>query len=77
MTSGGIAAIGERARLGPFALAGVLITAANDADSVLAAWEALPAEVGVVILTPTAYAALSSKGVLARVGAPLWTVMPE
>jgi vacuolar-type H+-ATPase subunit F/Vma7 len=77
VTSSRIAAIGERARIDPFALAGVLITPANDADSMLAAWEALPAEVGVVVLTPAAYGALSSKGVLARPGPRLWAVMPE
>jgi vacuolar-type H+-ATPase subunit F/Vma7 len=77
VTSSRIVAIGERARIGAFALAGVLIAAANDADSTLAAWEALRAEAGVVVLTPAAYSALSSKGVLSRAGAPLWTVMPE
>jgi vacuolar-type H+-ATPase subunit F/Vma7 len=77
MTSSRIAAIGEGARVGAFALAGVLVAAANDADAVLARWEALPAEVGVVILTPGAYTPLSSTGVLARADAPLWTVMAE
>ncbi len=77
MTAIRIAAIGERARLGAFALAGVLVDAANDADSMVAAWKALPADVGVVILTPAAYAALRARGALAQVGAPLWTVMPQ
>jgi len=75
MTSSRIAAIGEDARIGGFALAGVFVAAADDADAMLARWEALPADVGVVILTPGAYTALSAAGVLARAGAPLWTVM--
>jgi vacuolar-type H+-ATPase subunit E/Vma4 len=76
MTSAGIAAIGERERVGGFALAGVLVVAANDPESVRTAWEALPAEVGVVILTPAAHTALASNGMLARAEARLWTVMP-
>ena len=76
MTPTTVAAIGEREQVSGFALAGVLVAAAGDADSVLAAWAALPADVGLVILTPAARAALASKGPLRRDGTRLWTVMP-
>lgn len=76
MTSTRIAAVGERERVGGFVLAGVLVVAATDATSVRAAWQALPAEVAIVILTPAAHAALASKGTLARDDLRLWTVMP-
>ncbi len=76
MSSIGVAVIGERERVGGFALAGVLVAAANDAASVRAAWQALPTEVGVVILAPAAHGALASDGLLAPGGARLWTVMP-
>ena len=72
-----VAAIGERERVSGFSLAGVLVAAAGDADSVRAAWEALPADVGLVILTRASRAALASRGLLARDGTTrLWTVMP-
>ena len=72
-----VAAIGERERVSGFALAGVLVAAAGDADSVRAAWDALPADVGLVILTQAARAALASKGLLAQDATTrLWTVMP-
>jgi vacuolar-type H+-ATPase subunit F/Vma7 len=77
LTLTAVAAIGERERVSGFALAGVLVAAADDAESARAAWEALPIEVGVVILTPAAHAALVSERLLARDGARLWTVMPE
>ena len=39
MTVTAVAAIGEREQLSGFALAGVLVAAAGDADSVRAAWK--------------------------------------
>jgi vacuolar-type H+-ATPase subunit F/Vma7 len=70
-----IAAIGERERLRGFALAGVRVVAADDGAAARAAWRELPAEVGLVILTPTARAALQSE-TSARRDDRLWVVMP-
>jgi vacuolar-type H+-ATPase subunit F/Vma7 len=54
-----IVAIGERERVSAFAFAGVEVAAAERPEEMLAAWEALPEDVGVVILTPAAHAALA------------------
>lgn len=54
----GIAAIGEPERVRVFALAGVHVAAATNAQAARAAWLALPVEVSLVILTPMAAAAL-------------------
>jgi vacuolar-type H+-ATPase subunit F/Vma7 len=54
-----VAAIGERFRVQGFALAGAAVHAAEDAPAVLAAWDALPADVAVVVLTPAAARALT------------------
>jgi vacuolar-type H+-ATPase subunit F/Vma7 len=53
-----VVAIGEEQRVRGFALAGVDVRTTADADSARAAWEALDADVGLVILTPAAAAAL-------------------
>ncbi len=68
-----IAAIGEAERVRCFALAGVHVAAADDPGSVRAAWDALPANVGLVMLTPAARDALTD---LDERGSPLWVVMP-
>jgi vacuolar-type H+-ATPase subunit F/Vma7 len=69
-----IAALGERERLRCFAFAGVHLAAAEDADAVRAAWRALPSDVGLVILTHAARAALSAE--LSQREERLWAVMP-
>ncbi|WP_432138401.1 MULTISPECIES: V-type ATP synthase subunit F [unclassified Streptomyces] len=53
-----IAAIGERPRVTGLLTAGVEVFPAHDPDAVRAAWDALPAHVALVILTPAAAAAL-------------------
>ena len=53
-----IAAIGDDARLAGYALAGVQVHAAGDDGAVREAWERLPDEVGCVLLTAAARAAL-------------------
>jgi len=53
-----IAAIGEPERIAGFAFAGVQVCAAEDPDAARAAWRALPEQVALLILTPTAHAAL-------------------
>ncbi|MFE7172932.1 hypothetical protein [Streptomyces sp. NPDC057616] len=55
-----VAAIGERQRVVGLATAGVVVLPAEDPEAVLAAWSGLPAEVGLVILTPAAAAVLGS-----------------
>jgi len=56
-----IAAIGERERVRGFAFAGVRVSPADDPQSVRAAWQALPQDVALLILTPAARSALRSE----------------
>ena len=70
-----IAAIGEFARIGGFALAGVQIAVADHPDAVRTAWRELPGDVGLVILTPAARVALEAEG-LGQADPRLWAVMP-
>lgn len=51
---GGIAVIGETTRVAALGLAGVLVVPAEDPEQVLAAWESLPDDVTLVLLTPAA-----------------------
>ena len=57
-----IAAIGEQERVRAYALAGVLVAAADDAGAARAAWRALPPDVGLVILTRAVQAVLAADG---------------
>jgi vacuolar-type H+-ATPase subunit F/Vma7 len=70
-----IVAIGEQQPLRGFALAGVEVVVADDPADTRAAWDALPAEVALVILTPAAHAAISASKLDSR-GQRLWVVMP-
>jgi vacuolar-type H+-ATPase subunit F/Vma7 len=70
-----IAAIGERDRVAGFAFAGVQVRAAEDPDTVRAAWRALPADIALLILTRSAQAALRDE--LDGHGRPLCVVMPS
>ena len=54
----GAAAIGERTRIAGYALAGVEVLVAENSPSALSAWEALPADVSLLIVTPMAEEAL-------------------
>jgi vacuolar-type H+-ATPase subunit F/Vma7 len=56
---GGVAVLGERLRVQAFALAGALVSIAEDEDAARRAWRALPGDVVVVILTPKSAAALA------------------
>ncbi|HEY3259735.1 MAG TPA: V-type ATP synthase subunit F [Pseudonocardiaceae bacterium] len=56
-----VAAIGERTRVDGFALAGVLVQVADAAAEVRTAWQALPSDVAVVLLTPSAAAVLDAE----------------
>jgi vacuolar-type H+-ATPase subunit F/Vma7 len=53
-----IAAIGEQVRVQGFRLAGALVYDAENPSAVRAAWDGLPADVTVVVLTPASAAAL-------------------
>jgi vacuolar-type H+-ATPase subunit F/Vma7 len=53
-----IAAIGEEVRVQGFRLAGALVYDAENPSAVRAAWDGLPADVTVVVLTPASAAAL-------------------
>jgi vacuolar-type H+-ATPase subunit F/Vma7 len=71
-----VVAIGESERLRGFALAGVHMAVAEDAAGARAAWHALAVDVGLVILTPAAHAALGPDE-LDRRGRRLWVVTGE
>lgn len=70
-----IVAIGEQERLRGFKLAGMDVDVAEDPADARAAWEALPPDVGLVILTPAAHAALAASELDPR-GQRLSVVMP-
>ncbi|WP_438828024.1 hypothetical protein [Streptomyces tropicalis] len=68
-----MAAIGERTRVGGLALAGVVVLPAEDPGTARAAWDALPADVVLVFLTPRAADALGDRP---AAGPPLMVVLP-
>ncbi|SFF99359.1 ATP synthase F subunit [Streptomyces mirabilis] len=51
---GRVAAIGERTRVAGLALAGVTVLVAEEPESVRRAWQDLPRDVALVIVTPAA-----------------------
>jgi vacuolar-type H+-ATPase subunit F/Vma7 len=69
------AAIGERARTIGYALAGVEVLHADDAEAARAAWASLDPDVGLVLLTPVAFAALEDA--LATQPWRAWVLLPE
>jgi vacuolar-type H+-ATPase subunit F/Vma7 len=73
--SGRVAALGEPIRVQGFALAGALSVAAEEPEAVRRAWESLPHDVVVVVLSPAAAGALGERR-RARRGI-LTVVMPE
>lgn len=71
-----VAALGEQVRIAGFALAGALTVPAETPDAVRAAWDGLPPDVVLVVLTPAAARALAAR--LADASAErLTAVMPE
>jgi vacuolar-type H+-ATPase subunit F/Vma7 len=70
-----VAAIGEEQRVRGFALAGVDVMTAAEETAARAAWEALDAEVGLVILTPAAAHGLRHE--LANATRRLWVELPR
>jgi vacuolar-type H+-ATPase subunit F/Vma7 len=71
--AGNIFAIGERERVRALALAGVRVVSADDPEAARAAWEALSARPGLVILTTAARDAVAPS----EQGERLWVVIPE
>jgi vacuolar-type H+-ATPase subunit F/Vma7 len=69
-----IIAIGEEERLAGYALTGVTVVPAADAESARAAWTELPSGTALVLLTPSAAKVLAGP---AREGRLLWAVLPE
>ena len=70
-----MAALGELVRVQGYALVGALVLPAEDDKQVRKAWEDLPDDVGIVVLTPRAAHAL---GDLTRTEElPLTVVMPR
>lgn len=57
----GVVAIGEEKLLLGYALVGVDVVPAEGADSARAAWDALPSDTGLVLLTPAARSALGPR----------------
>ncbi|KUO15990.1 V-type ATP synthase subunit F [Streptomyces dysideae] len=72
---GRVAAIGEQVRVAGFALAGVVVLAAEGPDAVREAWRNLPDDVELVILTPAAADALGPAS--SEAATPLSAVMPS
>jgi len=70
-----VAAIGDEQRVRGFALAGVTVMTAADETAARAAWETLDADVGLVILTPSAAQGL--RGELASAPRRLWVELPR
>jgi vacuolar-type H+-ATPase subunit F/Vma7 len=58
-----VAVLGEQVAVQGYALAGAVVLAVDDDDAARAAWDALPADVAVVILTRAAARALGPERV--------------
>jgi vacuolar-type H+-ATPase subunit F/Vma7 len=68
-----IVAMGEQERVAPFAMVGVEVVTTRDAAELRRAWAACRDDVGLVVLTRSAAAALGKE--LHELGRPLWAVM--
>lgn len=89
-TTGSVVALGERALVEPYALAGAVVRPAETPGDVIAAWRALPADTLVVLLTqraaqvladaPTAPSASGGRGGLLNAAGgspgPMTVVLP-
>jgi vacuolar-type H+-ATPase subunit F/Vma7 len=69
-----VVALGEPAALAGFRMAGVRVLSADGPDEVRRAWDSLPADVGLVILTSQAAEALPDSAEIVR--GPLVVVLP-
>ena len=73
--AGRVAVIGEPLRIRGYGLAGAILCPAADRSQALGAWQALPADVAVVVLTPDAATWLHAE--LAASPGVLAVVLPE
>ncbi|MER7467276.1 V-type ATP synthase subunit F [Streptomyces sp. NPDC097981] len=71
---GRVAAIGEQTRVAGLALAGVTVLVAEEPEAVRQAWQDLPQDVALVIVTPAAADTLGPA--LLESTRPLTAVMP-
>ena len=69
-----VVAIGEPGLLEGYALAGVAVIDAGDDHAVQRAWEELPADVGLVLLSAASHCALAER---LSERPLLWAVLPE
>lgn len=69
-----VVAIGERAQLEGYGLAGVRVIDAGDEPAAQQAWDELPPDVTLVLLAPAAHRALAQRLSEKPV---LWVVVPE
>ncbi len=58
---GSVVVLGEAGRIAAFALGGAIVTPADDPEAVRRAWDALPDDVSLVVLTERAAAALQGQ----------------
>ncbi len=70
-----VVAIGEETQLAGYALAGVELVEAVDAAAVVEAWSSLDADVGLVLFTPAARAALGDRTI--DRASFVWAVLPS
>ena len=70
-----ILALGDGARIKGYALAGVEVMPVEGQAEIEAAWSALPADTGVLIMTPEVARVVSDR--LWRQPRLLWAVLPE
>lgn len=70
-----VVGIGAATQLQGYSLAGVVVRAADTPESVLTAWEALPAETQLVLLTSTAAGVLGER--ITDPHGPLTAVLPD
>ena len=69
-----VGAIGEHDRVAGYGLAGVAVFVAADAEAAVAAWDSLPPDVELLLLSHSAYRALASRLDDRRL---LWVELPE
>ncbi len=74
VVSGIVTALGERALVEGYGLAGALVLPAESESEVLRAWAAMPPGVNAVVLTARAAAVLGPE--LTAPGAPMGVVLP-
>lgn len=70
-----IAAIGPQTRIAGYAMAGVQVLVAEDAEGAHAAWDGLGGDVACLLMTSSAHAAVQER--LAERPDLIWAVIPD